>query len=152
MWTCKNCGEIIEDKYSICWRCGTDEEGNVQDDFEPETFGEVQGLISSDKILLSNTAFIDKSSKFEVLGLVCSEEIIATDLISKAFAGIVSITGGKSDSYRQYIEEARRLVINNIIEQAKDAGANAITGIKFDYESVGSGMFMVGVTGTALII
>ena len=27
MWTCKKCGESVEDGFVVCWKCGTSQEG-----------------------------------------------------------------------------------------------------------------------------
>ena len=35
--TCKSCGEIIEDGYTICWKCGTSVDGSPPaSDFVPD--------------------------------------------------------------------------------------------------------------------
>ncbi len=30
MWTCKKCGEVLEDTFSCCWKCRTDRSGTEQ--------------------------------------------------------------------------------------------------------------------------
>lgn len=87
-----------------------------------------------------------------ILGLVCSEIVIGTDIISKLFAEVVNFVGGSSGNYQAYIEQARHQVTQDIIDKALNAKADAIMGIKYDYENIGNGMLMVGVTGTAIKI
>lgn len=36
MWNCKKCDESLEDSFDICWKCGTEREGVVDDTFAPE--------------------------------------------------------------------------------------------------------------------
>jgi hypothetical protein len=36
MWKCKNCGEVIDDNFQICWSCGASLEGYVLEGFQPE--------------------------------------------------------------------------------------------------------------------
>jgi hypothetical protein len=39
MWTCKKCGEQVEDDFEVCWSCGTTREGFEDAAFDPETEG-----------------------------------------------------------------------------------------------------------------
>lgn len=138
MWICKNCNEAIDDQHSVCWKCGVD-----------KAIGE---MISSDKVILSSTSLIGLYPGLRVLGLLSIETFVGTDLFSQAFTGTSNFIGSTSKSYGFYIKEAKKEVINKIVQQALNAGANAIMGIKFDYENIGKGMLMVGVTATAVII
>lgn len=33
MWACPKCQESLDDDFDICWQCGTDREGNVDESF-----------------------------------------------------------------------------------------------------------------------
>jgi hypothetical protein len=35
MWHCSNCNEKIADTFDACWKCGTNREGIITDDFAP---------------------------------------------------------------------------------------------------------------------
>jgi uncharacterized protein YbjQ (UPF0145 family) len=52
------------------------------------------------------------------------------------------------------LQKARKIAFEEMSQQAKELGANAIVGIDIDYETVGSqgGMLMVSVCGTAVTI
>lgn len=38
-WQCPNCKEVHEDVMELCWKCGTDREGNHSDSFQCVTSG-----------------------------------------------------------------------------------------------------------------
>ena len=86
-------------------------------------------------------------------GLVCGEAIIGAHLGKDILASLTNLVGGRSDSYESTIRETRDEAILELIEAAKNLGANAVIGMKFDYHSFGNGtsMMMVAVSGTAVV-
>lgn len=36
-WTCPNCGTQVESEFTVCWNCGTDIHGRVDDEFSVES-------------------------------------------------------------------------------------------------------------------
>lgn len=62
--------------------------------------------------------------------------------------------GGRSGAYEKELRKARQIAFEELEDQAKALGANAVVGIDIDYETVGkdSSMLMVSVTGTAVIV
>jgi hypothetical protein len=36
MWRCPSCSEEIEDGFDACWKCGTGQDGEPAEDFQPE--------------------------------------------------------------------------------------------------------------------
>lgn len=159
MWECKNCGEKIEDEFTMCWKCGTDENGNIDEEFKATLYSEnfeqniiEDGFISEEGFLLSNTSLEILYPNINILGVVFSEHIILNDLIEKAIIGFAKVVGGKEDILSYYIKDAKMKVSKKLIEYAKNAGANAIMGVKYDHKDLGDGMILVSATGTAVII
>ena len=62
------------------------------------------------------------------------------------------IVGGRSAAYEKELHKAREIAFEEMQEQARQLGANAIIGIDLDYEVVGQGgsMLMVTASGTAV--
>ncbi len=87
-------------------------------------------------------------------GVVTGEAILGANIFKDFFAGIRDIVGGRSAAYEQELQKARRIAFEEMSDQARDLGANAIVGIDIDYETVGSqgGMLMVSVSGTAVTL
>lgn len=146
MCECNNCGEKLEDDFSIFIKCeGAKNEKSIEGQDKIENYDK---LISEPGFILTTTSLEGLYSNIKILGIVCSESIIATEVISKAWSGFLN---GKFERYSNYIKDLRTEVTGDIIEEAKDCGANAIMGIKYDYKSIGDGMILVSATGTAVI-
>ena len=62
------------------------------------------------------------------------------------------IVGGRSGAYEKELRKARLIAFEELEDQAKELGANAVVGIDIDYETVGKdgSMLMVTVSGTAV--
>jgi uncharacterized protein YbjQ (UPF0145 family) len=69
-------------------------------------------------------------------------------------AGIRDLVGGRSKTYEDELINARREAMEELKRRAASMGANAVIGIDVDYEVLGasSGMLMVTVSGTAVIV
>ncbi|TDR40388.1 uncharacterized protein YbjQ (UPF0145 family) [Tahibacter aquaticus] len=106
-------------------------------------------------MLLSTTSNLEGHPVQRYLGLVSGEAILGANVFRDFFAGIRDILGGRSGSYEKVLRKAKEAAIEDMVEAAKDLGANAVIGIDFDYETVqikeGGDMLMVTVTGTAVV-
>ena len=82
----------------------------------------------------------------------CGEAILGANVFRDFFASIRDIVGGRSGAYEKELRKAREIAFEELSEQAKALGANAVVGIDIDYETVGkdSSMLMVSVSGTAV--
>lgn len=106
-------------------------------------------------MLLSTTSQLEGHPVRQYLGLVSGEAILGANVFRDFFAGIRDILGGRSGSYEKVLRKAKEAAIEDMVEAARDLGANAVIGIDFDYETVqikeGGDMLMVTVTGTAVV-
>ena len=105
-------------------------------------------------MILSTTGTIDGKPVREYKGIVFGETIIGANIIKDFLAGIRDIIGGRSGAYEKVMMEARETSLREMQERAAQMGANAIIGIKVDYETLGAGngMMMVVSSGTAVVI
>ncbi len=103
-------------------------------------------------MILSTTPTIEGKSIQQYYGVVTGEAILGANIFKDFFAGIRDIVGGRSAAYEQELQKAREIAFEEMSEQAREKGANAIVGIDIDYETVGQhgGMLMVSVSGTAV--
>ena len=87
-------------------------------------------------------------------GLVSGEAILGANIFKDLFAGIRDIVGGRSAAYEKELRKAKAIAIEEMTQQARDLGANAIVGVDLDYETIGigggGGMLMVSASGTAV--
>ena len=65
-------------------------------------------------------------------------------------AGIRDIVGGRSAAYEKELAKAREIATMEMTTQAGELGADAIIAVDIDYETVGAGMLMVTLSGTAV--
>ena len=87
------------------------------------------------------------------LGVVAGQAVLGTNVFRDFFAGIRDIVGGRSGSYEKELRRAKKMAIEEMEEEARDLGADAILGVDLDYEHIGTGersMLMVSANGTAV--
>lgn len=102
----------------------------------------------------STTPTLEGQSIVEYCGVVTGEAILGANIFRDFFAGIRDIVGGRSGAYEKELRKAREIALQELGEQAKALGADAVVGIDIDidYETVGKdgSMLMVSVSGTAV--
>ena len=105
-------------------------------------------------MLISTTSEIEGKNIKEYKGVVFGEVINRVNLFKDFTANIANIAGGRVASYEEDLINTRTDAINEMINRAEKVGANAIVGVKVDYETMGesSSLLMVVASGTAVII
>lgn len=105
-------------------------------------------------MLLTTTNTIEGKTVKVYYGVVTGETIIGANFVRDFFAGIRDIIGGRSGAYEKVLREAKDTALDEMAQEAKQLGANAVIGISIDYETVGNGgsMLMVTCSGTAVEI
>ena len=97
---------------------------------------------------------VDGRQVIEYCGIVNGEAILGANIFKDFFAGIRDVVGGRSGAYEQSLRQARNTAIKEMMQAAKDLGADAIIAVDIDYESIeinnGGNMLMVAVSGTAV--
>ncbi|MBR7018798.1 MAG: heavy metal-binding domain-containing protein [Prevotella sp.] len=105
-------------------------------------------------MILSTTPTIEGHTIREYKGVVTGETIIGANFVKDFFAGIRDVVGGRSGSYERVLREAKDTSMQEMLDRAKEMGANAVVGIDIDYETIGANnsMLMVATSGTAVVI
>jgi uncharacterized protein YbjQ (UPF0145 family) len=105
-------------------------------------------------MLIVTTPGIEGKKIVKIFGLVSGEAILGANIFKDFFAGIRDIVGGRSAAYEGELRKAKDVAIEEMSQQAKSLGANAVVGVDLDYESIGIGsrgnMLMVSASGTAV--
>jgi uncharacterized protein YbjQ (UPF0145 family) len=88
----------------------------------------------------------------QMVGVVHGEAIIGANIFRDLFSSIRDVVGGRAGGYERALSGARDAALEDLIESARELGANGVIGIDFDYEVLGeaNGMMMVAVSGTAV--
>ncbi|MGA1050529.1 MAG: YbjQ family protein [Minisyncoccia bacterium] len=103
-------------------------------------------------MLLTTTSQISGKEITEYKGIVNGEVILGANVFRDIMASIRDFIGGRSAAYEEVLKKAKEEALQELQQEAKKLGANAIIGIDIDYEMIGTGMLMVAVSGTAVVI
>lgn len=105
-------------------------------------------------MITTTTNNIEGYTVKEYKGIVFGEVITGVNFLKDLGANLRDIFGGRSKGYEDELLKARSEAIEEIQSRAKALGANAIIGIKMDYEMLGqtNSMMMVTCSGTAVVI
>lgn len=103
-------------------------------------------------MIITTTANIDGKEIIEYKGIVFGEVITGINILKDIGAGLRNFFGGRSEGYEQELLKARNEALDEMAERAKSMGADAVVGVKMDYEVLGAdnGMLMVICSGTAV--
>ena len=104
-------------------------------------------------MIITTTDSVEGRVITQYRGVVAGEAVMGTNLFSDFFASIRDVVGGRSGSYQKILKEAKEAALEDLMEEAKSAGADAVVGIDLDYEVVGGDkkpMLIVSASGTAV--
>ena len=103
-------------------------------------------------MIVTTTATVEGRPAQDYLGIVTGEVIVGANLFRDLFASITDIVGGRSGKYEEVLARARKEALEEMTEQARALGGNAVIGVDIDYEVLGQNgsMLMVSVSGTAV--
>lgn len=105
-------------------------------------------------MIVTTTAMVEGHPVKDYLGIVTGEVIVGANLFRDVFAAITDIVGGRAGKYEEVLARARTEAIEEMTEQARQLGGNAVVGVDIDYEVLGANgsMLMVSVSGTAVVL
>lgn len=101
-------------------------------------------------MLIVTTNDIEGRSVASYLGLVSGDAIVGANIFRDFFARVRDVVGGRAGGYEQALRGAKEAALQDMVAAAEALGANAILGVDLDYETVGTSMLMVSVSGTAV--
>lgn len=105
-------------------------------------------------MLITTTSNVEGRRIVEYHGLVSGEAILGANIFRDMFAAVRDIVGGRAGAYEKELKSARDIALEEMTEEARARGANAVIGVDLDYETVGkeSSMLMVTASGTAVTL
>ena len=87
---------------------------------------------------------------FEPLGIV-KGTVVQTKNVGRDFmAGMKTLVGGEIVGYTEMLNEARQIATKRMVDEAKEMGADAVSGVKYGSSQVMSGAAEVIAYGTAV--
>ena len=93
----------------------------------------------TEQMYISTTSEIKGAEIVQHLGLVYGATVRARGMGGDCMAGCQSTCGGEVSAYTEMAIEARNEAVNRMLNEARSIGANAVIGIKFDSDNMGSG-------------
>lgn len=103
-------------------------------------------------MIITTTNRIEGRSIVSYEGVVFGEVISGINFLKDIGAGMRNFFGGRSQGYEEEIVVAREQALTEMENRALALGADAVVGVKMDYETLGAdnGMIMVTCSGTAV--
>ena len=101
-------------------------------------------------ITVTTTNLIEGRPVSAYLGVVAGETVMGVNAFKDIAAGFRNIVGGRSGKYEEELRKGREIAIAEMQQRAEEMGAEAILGVKVDYETVGGQMLMITACGTAV--
>jgi uncharacterized protein YbjQ (UPF0145 family) len=107
------------------------------------------------KVITTSTNSIENAEIEKYIELISTNVVIGTNFFSDFGASFTDFFGGFSDSYQNKLQKIYKVAIDNLKLKATSIGANAILGLKIDFDEIsgkGKSMFMISALGTAVLI
>ncbi len=103
-------------------------------------------------MIVTTTPHVDGRQVQQYMGIVFGEVITGINVLKDIGAGLRNFFGGRSQGYEEELLNARMQSLQEMEERARQLGADAVIGVKMDYEVLGAdnGMLMVSCSGTAV--
>lgn len=105
-------------------------------------------------MIITTTNNVENKEVTAYKGIVFGEVITGINVLKDIGAGFRNVFGGRSKSYEDELLAAHEEALAEMQERARSLGADAVIGMKMDYEVLGSdnGMLMVTCSGTAVTL
>jgi uncharacterized protein YbjQ (UPF0145 family) len=102
---------------------------------------------------MTTTAFvIDGYTTVQTLGLVRGIVVRSRSIIGTFGATLQTIVGGNITLYTQLCERTRNDAFDLMLQHARQLGANAVIGVRYDATEVAQGVTEVLCYGTAVVV
>ena len=104
-------------------------------------------------MIVTTTHSVEGKQIIAYKGIVFGEVIAGVNFVRDFAAGLSNFFGGRSAAYEEELMRARETALQEIEQRAKAMGANAVVGLRIEYETLGNnnGMLMVIACGTAVV-
>ena len=87
--------------------------------------------------------------EIDALGIVKGTTVQSKNFGKDFMSGMKSLVGGEIKAYTQMLDDARKIAIERMVDEAEAMGADAIVNIRFSSSSVMQGAAEVVAYGTA---
>jgi len=109
----------------------------------------------NNQVLITTTNNVEHFEIERYVEIISTNVVIGTNFFSDFGASLTDLFGGFSGTYQNKLQEIYNIAIDNLTKKAKRISANAIIGLKIDFDEIsgkGKSMFMISALGTAVVI
>ncbi len=89
------------------------------------------------------------------IDVISAECVYGMNVLRDFFASVRDVVGGRSGSTQTVLRDARRIVLDELRDEAASIGADAVIGVDLDYQELSGGqkggMIMLVASGTAVV-
>ncbi len=101
-------------------------------------------------MIVTTTGSVEGQPIAAYLGVVAGEAILGVNVFKDFTAGFRNIVGGRAGKYEEELRKGRALALQELEARAAELGADAVVGVRLDYETVMGQMLMITASGTAV--
>lgn len=110
---------------------------------------------SATRILMTTTPTIEGATIERYHGLVAAQLVIGTGIFTDIASTFTDLFGAQSRAHEEKMEKIRLLALSELQEKAHAMEANAVVGIRLDFDEISAGgksMLMLSGLGTAVTV
>ena len=109
-------------------------------------------MVSVEEFVISSANHVPGYKITETKGFSYGLTVRSRGIGGNLSAGLKSMVGGKIGAYVTMMERTRDEALNNLIDHAKEMGANGLISVRFDSNDIAQSMQEVLAYGTAVIV
>lgn len=132
--------------FVLCKKCSEGEP-------EKQIFTERKAALEN--MLITTTSVVDGKNILHYKGVVTAQVFMGANIFKDILASLRDLVGGRSKVVENELRKAKDFLMDELRAEAVNLGANAIIGIKIDFEDIGrasGNAFMLLGTGTAVCL
>lgn len=103
-------------------------------------------------MLITNLEYVPDHRIVKHFGLVQGSTVRSKHAGRDFMAGLKNMFGGELKGYTELLNESREQALERMMEQARQAGANAVLNVRFSTSSVAAGAAEIFAYGTAVVL
>lgn len=107
-------------------------------------------MMESGRLIVTTGNMVEGAEVAQYLGVVRGIVVRATGIGRGIVGGLKSIVGGNIEEWTHVCEEARKEASNRMIQHAREIGADAVIGMRYDSTEFSQGATEVLAYGTAV--
>jgi len=106
----------------------------------------------SGEILVTTCERLTGYEVLDEIGMVHGLVVRSRNVFATIGADFQSLVGGELSGFTQLLDDARRMAVDRMIDAARDRGANAVIGMRFDTSDISNHAAELLAYGTAVLV